>query len=63
MPCRVVTDRIVQRIQVLLFARPNSLIRPFMNRLTLKVKALKTVTMYNSIWRKILGELYFQQHR
>ena len=55
--------RIVQRIEVFLFARSNSLIRPFLNRLTLKFKALQTVTMCNSIWPKIPGELNLQQHR
>jgi len=55
--------RIVQKIEVLLFATPNSIVRPFLNSLTLNVKALETVNMYNSIWRKVLGELNFQQHR
>jgi len=63
MPCRVVTDRIFQRIEVVLIARPNSLIRPFMNRLSLKVKVLQAVTMYTSISRKLLGEQNFQKHR
>jgi hypothetical protein len=55
--------RIVQRIEVLLFARLNNTVRFFLNSLTLKVKALETVTMYNTIWRKDLGELDFQKTR
>ena len=55
--------RIVQRIEVLLFARPNSLIRPFWNSLTLKFKALQTITMCNSKWPKVPGELNLHQHR